>query len=49
MHRKVGGISRGFGTSPVMGKVELFTALKADWRSPFEPKYSMQQQVIPSV
>jgi hypothetical protein len=45
MHRKVGGISRGFGVNPIMGPVEYFSTPKADWRSPIEPKYSVNEQV----
>lgn len=48
MHRKVGGISQGFGINPIMGPVEYFSALKADWRSPIEPKYWVNEQVCPS-
>jgi len=42
MHSKVGGISRGFGTHPAMGEVEIFATRHDEWE-PRRPKYEQMK------
>lgn len=48
MHRKIGGISHGFGIHPAIGPVEIFVTPRADWK-PFAEGSGINTSVTKSI